>query len=60
MSCAGLMGDEFPYLLEMARRKAVQPGSPVVPSAATLYCMGIEAMTGQVSGFDLSAINTYR
>lgn len=32
----------------------------MVPAAATLYCMGIEALTGEVAGLDLSGINTYR
>ena len=57
---AGLLGDGLPYLLELARRRVVQPGATVVPSAATLYCMGIEALTGQVAGFDLSSFNKYR
>ena len=56
----GLLGDSFTYLLELARKRVVQPRATVVPSAATVYCCGIEALTGQVAGFDLSAFNTYR
>lgn len=54
------MGDDFPYLLELARRRVVQPGAVVVPAAATLYCMGIEALTGEVGGFDFSPLDAYR
>lgn len=57
---AGLLGDGFPYLLNLARRRVVQPGAAVIPSAATVYCMGIEVLTGEVAGFNLSAMNTYR
>jgi hypothetical protein len=59
-SCPGLLGDGFPWLLELAQRKVVQPGAAVVPAAATVYCMGIEALTGHVAGFDMSPINKYR
>ena len=31
-----------------------------VPAAATMYCMGVEAYTSEVSGFDMSAFNKYR
>lgn len=57
---AGLLGDGFPHLLDLARRRVVQPGATVVPAAATVYCVGIEALTGQVAGFDLSPMNAYR
>ena len=57
---AGLTGDQFPYLLELTRKKVVQPGATVVPTAATLYCMGIEALTTEVEGVKLSAFNAYR
>ena len=57
---AGLTGDQFPYLLDLTRRKVVQPGATVVPSAATLYCMGIEALTTEVESVKLSSFNKYR
>lgn len=47
-------------MLDLAKRKVVQPGAAVVPSAATLYCMGIEALTGTVVGFNMTPMNTYR
>lgn len=56
----GLLGDGFPYLLDLARRRVVQPGATVIPSAATLYCMGLEVLTGEVAGFNMAAVNTYR
>ena len=31
-----------------------------VPAAATMYCMGVEAYTSEVSGFDMSSFNKYR
>ncbi len=57
---AGLTGDQFPYLLDLTRKKVVQPGATVVPAAATLYCMGIEALTSEVEGVKLSSMNAYR
>ena len=38
----------------------LQPGAAVVPAGGTLFCVGIEAITGSVSGFDFSGLNTYR
>lgn len=39
---AGLLGDGFPYLLELARRQVLQPGATVVPAGKArlngLYC----------------------
>ena len=57
---AGLLGDNFTYLLDLARRKVVQPGATVIPAAATVYCMGLEVLTGEVAGFNMAAMNTYR
>ncbi|BDA48465.1 Protein arginine N-methyltransferase 7 [Coccomyxa sp. Obi] len=57
---AGLLGNNWLYLLDMAKKNVLQPGATVVPAAATLYCMGIEARTGDVRGFDFSAFNKYR
>ena len=56
----GLLGDSFAYALDLARKRVVQPGAVVVPAGATLYCMGVEARTGRVAGFDLSPMDTYR
>ena len=56
----GLLGDGFPYLLELARRRVVQPGATVVPAGASLYCMGLEVATGTVAGFDMSCMDAYR
>ena len=57
---AGLTGNHFEYMLDLARRNILQQSAVVVPAAATLYCMGIEALTGDVDGFDMSPINKYR
>jgi protein arginine N-methyltransferase 7 len=47
-------------MLEMARRNVLTPDAAVVPAAATMYCMGVEAYTSEVNGFDMSAFNKYR
>ena len=57
---AGLLGDRIGTLLAMASRNVLQPGATVVPAAATVYCVGIEALTSDVHGFDFSAFNKYR
>jgi protein arginine N-methyltransferase 7 len=57
---AGLLGDHVGQLLAMASRSVLQPGATVVPAAATVYCMGIEALTSDVRGFDFKAFNKYR
>ena len=57
---AGLLGDRIGTLLAMASRSVLQPGATVVPAAATVYCVGIEALTSDVHGFDFSAFNKYR
>lgn len=59
-TCAGLLGCNWLYLLDLAKRRVLQPGAAVVPAGATLFCAGIEALTGSVSGFDFSGLNTYR
>ena len=46
---AGLLGDHFVYMLETAKRKILTPNAAMVPAAATVYCMGIEAYTTEVS-----------
>ena len=60
LACAGLVGDGFTYLLDLARKRVVQPGATVVPAAATVYCVGVQALTGDVAGFDFSSFNKYR
>eukprot|EP00887_Chlorella_sp_A99_P001822 scaffold19.g1822.t1 len=57
---AGLLGDSFAYLLELARKQVVQPGATVVPAAATVYCCGVELLTGHVAGFNFSEMNKHR
>ena len=57
---AGLLGDRVGTLLGMASRNVLQPGATVVPAAATVYCVGIEALTSDVHGFDFAAFNKYR
>ena len=56
----GLVGEQFEYILELARRKVVQPNARVIPQAATIYCMGIEATTKPVHGVRLSTFDKYR
>ena len=57
---AGLLGSNWLFHLEMAKKKVLQASAIVIPAAATLYCMGIEARTGLIAGFDLSSFNKYR
>lgn len=57
---AGLLGSNWLYLLDMAKKRVLQASATVIPAAATLYCMGVEARTGAIAGFDLSAFNKYR
>ena len=57
---AGLLGNNWLYLLDMAKKNVLQPGATIIPAAATLYCMGIEARTWDACGFDISAFNKYR
>ena len=56
----GLTGEHVLYMLEEARRKVANVGSVVVPAAATIYAMGVEAYTTEIDGFDMSAQNKYR
>lgn len=57
---ASLLGDHVSQLLALAKSQVLQPSTTVVPAAATVYCMGIEAMTSCVRGFDFKAFNKYR
>jgi len=57
---AGLLGDRVVQLLATARMNVLQTGATVVPAAATLYCMGVEAHTSDVRGFDFGKFNKYR
>ena len=57
---AGLTGEHALWMLEKARRNVLTPDAVVVPAAATMYCMGVEAYTSEVLGFDVSAQNKYR
>lgn len=56
----GLLGNNFLYVLEMARRNVMQPGVTVIPCRAVMYAMGIEALTTAAQGFDFSCLNKYR
>ena len=56
----GLLHDNFMFLLEKAKVNVLQSGYAIVPAAATVYCMGIEAHTESVDGFDLTRVNKYR
>lgn len=47
-------------MLERARKNVIQPNATVVPAAATLYCVGIEAFTGRIDGLDMSSLDKYR
>ena len=57
---AGLTGEHVLFMLEKARVNLTTTDCAVVPAAATLYCMGVEAYTSEVSGFDMSSFNKYR
>ena len=57
---AGLTGDHVLWMLEQARKNVLAPDAVVVPAAATMYCVGLEAYTAEVNGFDFSAFNKYR
>lgn len=57
---AGLMGNNFLYLLETAKKNVLQPNCAVIPCAASLYVMGISIATRDVAGYDLSGLNMYR
>ena len=57
---AGLTGEHALWMLEKARRNVLTPDAVVVPAAATMYCMGVEAYTSEVLDFDVSAQNKYR
>jgi len=47
---AGLVGGNAAGVLELARRQVAQPGATVVPAGATVYCMGVEVLSGEVAG----------
>ena len=57
---AGLLGSNWLFLLDMAKKNVLQASATVIPAAATMYCMGIEARTEQIAGFDFSTFNKYR
>lgn len=57
---AGLLAHRIVPLLAALRSRVLQPGAVCMPAAATVYCMGVEARTDRVAGFDFSAFNRYR
>lgn len=57
---SGLFGDQFEYFLHVAKKKVASPDATLIPSKATLYCMGVQALSNQVQGIDVSAFNKYR
>ena len=57
---AGLVGNNFLNLLEMAKKNVLQPGAAVVPCAASLYVMGIHVPPSHMGKYDLSSLDKYR
>ena len=57
---AGLLGSNWLFLLDMAKKNVLQASATVIPAAATMYCMGVEARTERIAGFDFSSFNKYR
>ena len=57
---AGFTGDHALWMLEQARKNVMHNDCHVIPAAATMYVMGVEAYTAEVDGFDFSAFNKYR
>ena len=60
MCASGLVGNGFLHLLDICKRKVIQSDCTFVPSAASLYCMGIEVLTPRPGGFDFTALDKYR
>ncbi|KAK9825810.1 hypothetical protein WJX74_009582 [Apatococcus lobatus] len=57
---SGLFGNNFTYILELLKKRVLQPNTTVIPNAATMYCMGLEMATGSVCGFDFSSFDQFR
>lgn len=57
---SGLLGGNVLHLLETAKRQALQRGALCIPCAATLFAVGIEALTTTVAGFDVLPVNQHR
>ncbi len=57
---AGLLGNNFLYMLELAKKNVIQPDAAILPCAATMYVMGIEVLTNSISGFGFAHLNKYR
>ena len=60
LAIPGLLGSNCLRLLEAARRRILRPGATVVPAAASVYCMGVEVLTRDRLGFDMSLLNRFR
>lgn len=55
-----MIGNNFLGLLDLCKRKVLQPDCRIVPAAATMFCMGVEILTPNAAGFDFSALDKYR
>lgn len=56
----GLLGDQFSYILDITKRRIVQPQAKVIPQAASIYCVGVEALSKPVEGVKVSSFDKYR
>ncbi|GHP04547.1 hypothetical protein PPROV_000330100 [Pycnococcus provasolii] len=57
---ATLIGHQALYMVETMQRNVVQPDATYVPMAATMYVMGIEAVTDRINGKQFASFNKYR
>ena len=57
---AGLFGQGLGLQVNHAWNALLDGGGYVLPSSAKVHCMPVELRTGEVSGFDLSPLDSYR
>jgi protein arginine N-methyltransferase 7 len=55
-----LLGSGCLTLLKRVHQQVLQPGAAVVPAGATVYCLGLEILTREVLGFDMTSLNQFR
>lgn len=55
-----LLGEGFLESLMHARIHLMEDDPTIIPASATVYAVALELRTGDVSGFDLSALNLFR